>query len=75
MVIKQIGKNVLTGKSLINISMPVVIFSDTSCLGRFAEAFVFAPNYLEKAGNIDNVLEQFKLAIAYNTAILHFGIQ
>ena len=64
----------LTGKSLIDVSMPVIIFGDTSVLGRFAEAFVFAPNYLEKAGTIDDPLEQFKLALAYNTSVLHFGI-
>ena len=68
------GKNLLTGKSLINVSMPVIIFSDTSVLGRFAEAFVFAPNYLEKAGSVNDPLEQFKLALAYNISVLHFGI-
>ena len=42
------GKNLLTGKSMINISMPVIIFSDSSVLGRMAECFVFTPNYFEK---------------------------
>ena len=42
------GKNLLTGKSMINISMPVIIFSDSSVLGRMAECFVFTPNYFER---------------------------
>ena len=76
---------------MINISMPVILFSDSSVLGRMAECFVFSPNYFEKvnlfffliniiiikkkAGTISNPLEQFKLVVTFNIAILHFGIE
>ncbi len=39
----------LSGKSIVNISLPVYIFEDRSNLERYAYAFGFAPEYLEKA--------------------------
>eukprot|EP00828_Plagiopyla_frontata_P032168 TRINITY_DN4197_c0_g1_i1.p1 TRINITY_DN4197_c0_g1~~TRINITY_DN4197_c0_g1_i1.p1 ORF type:complete len:574 (+),score=57.56 TRINITY_DN4197_c0_g1_i1:565-2286(+) len=75
LLVKQMGKNLLSGKSVINISMPVVVFSDSSVLGRLAECFVFAPNFFEKAGALSNPLDQFKQVLAFNIAVLHFGIE
>lgn len=48
------GKNLLTGKSVINVSMPVIVFSDSSVLGRMSECFVFSPNYIEKVFRVFN---------------------
>lgn len=43
------GGNLLKGKSLLSISMPVDIFDNRSNLERTAYSFSFAPTYLEKA--------------------------
>ena len=46
-MLKKIGGNLLTGKSVLNISMPIDIFDTRSNLERFAQAFIYAPVYLE----------------------------
>jgi len=46
-VLKKIGANIVTGKSILNISLPIDIFDTRSNLERFAQAFLFAPTYLE----------------------------
>lgn len=46
-MLKTIGSNLLSGKSILNISLPVEIFETRSNLERFAYAFGFGPKYLE----------------------------
>lgn len=43
------GKNILTGKSILSISLPVNIFSRSSNLEHLALGFSYAPMFLEKA--------------------------
>lgn len=51
------GGNILKGKSLLSISMPVDIFDKRSNLERMGASFCFAPHYLEKAAEMDNPVE------------------
>lgn len=47
-MLKSIGKNLLTGKSIISISLPVYIFEKRSNLERQAFKFLYAPKFLER---------------------------
>jgi hypothetical protein len=46
-LLKSVGKNFFTGKSIINISLPVSIFDRCTNLERTAQSFCYAPHYLE----------------------------
>jgi hypothetical protein len=46
MIIKQLGSNLLSGKSIMNMSLPVEIFDNKSILERFAVGFGYAPKFL-----------------------------
>jgi hypothetical protein len=47
-IIKQLGSALLTGKSLMQISLPVTIFEPRSLLERVASYYRHAPQLLEK---------------------------
>ena len=53
-MLKKIGSNLLTGKSILSISLPVDIFETRSNLERVANSMVYAPFYLEKAAKLNN---------------------
>lgn len=52
-LIRQIGANIITGKSVLNVSMPVDIFESRSLLERSACAFGSAPDYLIPVADAD----------------------
>lgn len=58
-IIRQIGANILTGKSVLNVSMPVDIFQSRSLLERSACSFGSLPDYLLPVADSD-VLTQMK---------------
>lgn len=45
-IIKRIGKNILSGKGILNISLPVDIFCRESNIERFAATFGYFPMLL-----------------------------
>jgi hypothetical protein len=45
-VLRQIGGNILTGKSILNVSLPVAVFEPRSALERYAAELGCAPDYL-----------------------------
>lgn len=56
-MIKSIGSNLLSGKSILNISLPVEIFETRSNLERFAYSFTFAPKLLEIGAKLNTSAE------------------
>jgi len=64
-ILRQIGSNILSGKSVMNMSLPVEIFDDRSILERTAESYGYAPLFLGKAGECHDVIEQLKLAALF----------
>ena len=50
-ILKQLGSNLLSGKSVMSMSLPVEIFDDRSILERTAESYCFAPLFLGRAGD------------------------
>lgn len=73
-LIKQMGLNLLQGKSLMNVSFPVQVFESKSVLNRIAGTFGYAPNFLKKAAESIDVLKQFKFVIAFLISSLHLNI-
>lgn len=46
-LIKKMGSNLIHGKSVVNISLPVTIFDNISFLERLANSYTYAPYFLE----------------------------
>ena len=61
MIIKQLGSNLLAGKSVMNMSLPVEIFAKKSMLDVIAESLGFLPYYLSKASVEIDPEEHMKL--------------
>ncbi len=59
--IKKIGSNLLTGQSIMNISLPINLFDERSLLELFAHQHALAPFFLEKAGREEFGIEKIKL--------------
>jgi hypothetical protein len=70
-MLKKMGTNLLTGKSIMSVSLPVDIFDEHSVLRRTAMSFAHAPSLLERAGVAFDPLEQFKLTIAFLVSTLY----
>ncbi|CAM6000185.1 unnamed protein product [Sphagnum balticum] len=68
MVLKQIGSNLMSGKSIMNMSLPVEIFDRKSMLEYLATMMGFTPRFLHEACNTKNLVEQMK----YVTTSLYF---
>jgi len=73
-LIKSMGANMLQGKSIMNVSLPVTIFDKYSLLQRSARDFVFAPYFVEKMYEAEDPIEKLKYAVALCVAGLHVGI-
>ena len=52
-VMMQIGGNLFSGKSILNISLPVQIFEDRSALQRGASSYASCPDFLQPVANSD----------------------
>ena len=55
------GTNLIKGKSIMNISLPINIFDVRSHLEVFAYQLSYANTFLEKAGKTNDPLEKLKL--------------
>lgn len=73
-LLKKIGKNLLTGKSIMNISMPIDIFDTTSFLERIAYSFTNIPIFLEKAAKTTDIIQQMNYVCAAFISTLHMSL-
>jgi hypothetical protein len=60
MVLKQIGSNLMSGKSIMNMSLPVEIFDNFSMLEVIANMMGFFPRFINDAVNSTTLIEQIK---------------
>ena len=74
-LLKQAGSNLIHGRGVINISLPVGVFEPRSFLERLARSFGHAPIFLEKAGMTNNIIEQMKLTVAFFLSSMVLCIQ
>ena len=63
-MLKKIGKQILSGKNIMNISLPVEGFGNDTFLERLAGLNTFAPNLLEKASSSSS-LDRFLYTFCY----------
>lgn len=73
-IIKRIGSNIVGGRSIMNVSMPVQIFEQRSMIQRLARSLGHAPNFFERAALSNNVIEQMKLSAAYILGSFMMGV-
>lgn len=73
-LLKKIGKNLLSGKSIMNISMPIDIFDTTSFLERIAYSFTNIPLFLEKAAKTTDIIQQMNYVCAAMISTLHMAL-
>ena len=66
-VIKQIGANLISGKSILNVSLPVDIFESRSLLERSAGQFSCAPKYLRPVADADSLTQMKALSAFLNS--------
>ena len=67
-VIKQIGANLISGKSVLNVSLPVDIFEPRALLERSASSLGMCPDYLIPVADADP-LTQIKNVTAFIATI------
>jgi hypothetical protein len=68
-IIRKIGTNLISGKSIMNMSLPVDIFDKRGLLERSAGSFGYAPIFLEQAAKLEDELEQMKWVVTYMLSI------
>ena len=75
-VIKQLSSNLMSGKSIMNMSLPVEIFDGRSILERVAMGFGFAPKILVPAAETEDIIEQAKMVVSFVIGIgpLHLNM-
>ena len=61
-ILSKIGKNLLSGKSVLSISLPVDIFLDQSNLELFTRSMAYAPSLIEPSVK-KNHFDRFKLCV------------
>lgn len=62
-VLKQIGMNIFSGKSIMSISFPIGVFQGQSMLQRIAKSLVYAPYFLETACAPPSGLSAIQLSV------------
>jgi hypothetical protein len=60
---KKIGVNLLTGKSIMNVSLPIKVFEPRSMLEKVANEFRFISHFLNKASETQDPIERMKIIV------------
>ena len=70
-LIAKMGKNILTGKSILNVSFPVFIFDKRTLHQAFCHEQRLAPYYITRAIYSPDILERLKWITVHLMAFLH----
>jgi len=70
-LVAKMGKNILTGKSILNVSFPVFIFDKRTLHQAFCHEQRLAPYYLTRAVYCPDVLERLKWVTVHLLSFLH----
>ena len=73
-LVEKLGKNILHGKSILNISFPVLIFDKRTLQMAFASEQRLAPFYLTKAYFSNDKIERLKWVTTYLVSSCHFCV-
>jgi len=72
---KSMSKLLLSGKSIINISLPVRIFEARSFLERITDTWCYAPLFLRRASLACEPIERLKWVVTFVISGLHRGVK
>jgi len=70
---KRAGKQLLEGKNMVGLSLPVKIFEPRSTLTRLTDIWGTAYEYLNKAAEIGDPVERIKIIITMAISGLHLN--
>lgn len=73
-LISKFSQNILQGKSVLNISLPVFIFDKRTLHSAFAYEQRLAPIFLTKAALCKDKIERIKWVTTYLMSCLHFSV-
>lgn len=74
-VMKRAGKQLIEGKNIIGVSLPVRIFEPRSTLTRLCDHWGTGGLYLNKAASCTNPVERMKNVIAFSISGIHMGMK
>jgi len=74
-LLKKMGRNIMEGKSIINISLPVSIFEPRSFLERITDVWCYLPCYLPKAAVAKEPIERLKWVVTFVVSGLFRGVK
>ncbi|CAD8195192.1 unnamed protein product [Paramecium octaurelia] len=63
-ILSKMGSNLLKGKSILSVSLPVYVFEKRTNLQRFGDSFAYAPHFLENVPN--DPVQQMGAVIAFS---------
>lgn len=69
-VIKTIGKNLFSGKSILSISLPVTVFSVESNLSLLCKSYAYAPILLERAAREHDPVHRLKYIAVFTMSVV-----
>ena len=72
--VQKIGSNILQGKSIMNISLPIFIFDKRTLLELWVWQNAYCDEYLTKASNANNPIERLKLTTTFALTKLHLTV-
>jgi hypothetical protein len=72
---RKVGVNLLTGKSIMNVSLPIKIFEPRSMLEKIGSDFRFVSYYLGKMMEVEDPIERMKIAVTWYIASLQIEPQ
>jgi hypothetical protein len=73
-MVKKIGNNLLSGKSVMNVSLPIFIFDVRSLLDTYAYDYRMASHFLDKAALTTDKVERLKLVTTYYITAFHLSL-
>ena len=73
-LLKQIGVNLLKGKSIMNVSLPVTIMEPQTMLQRLAKVYSYLPAFADRFQEKDP-LERMKNYVGFSISCLHSSLQ
>jgi hypothetical protein len=72
-MVKKIGTNILSGKSIMNVSLPIHVFDSRSLLEAYAYGYRISRHFFSKVNEASN-LERIKLLTVYILATLSMNM-
>jgi len=73
-VLKQMGSNLLKGKSIMNVSLPITIMEPYSIHQRLVNTFCNLPAFLPKLISASDPIEKFKFYVAFCISTMHVNL-